>query len=88
MMARVIKRGFLQKGQFDFISWADGADSFEQQYVDYITHIKSGKALFMKWNKDLQQNFFGRHSNPNSPQPPAYTTNNTGTFYFDFKGFS
>jgi len=88
MMGRVIKRGFGQKGQFDFINWSEGDNSFELQYVDYMNHVKSGKAVFMKWNKRLQQNFFGRAANPNSLQPPTYSSNTTGTFYFDFKGFA
>jgi len=50
-------------------------------------HVKAGKAVFMKWNKDLNQNFFGRASNPNSLQAPAYDGNNHGTFYFDYRGF-
>lgn len=87
IMGRRIKRGYEQKGKFDFIKWADDEDSFNRQYVDYMEHVKSGKALFMKWNKNLQQNFFGRASNPNSLQPPTYATNTTGTFTFDFKGF-
>ena len=41
----------------------------------------------MKWNKNLQQNFVGAHSNPNSLQAPTYSNNTTGTFYFDYKGF-
>lgn len=87
IMGRVIKYGYNQKGQFDFISWADDDNGFESQYVDYMNHVKQGKALFMKWNKNLQQNFFGRHSNPNSLQAPTYSSNTTGTFYFDYKGF-
>ncbi|MBL4795845.1 MAG: hypothetical protein JKY50_00370 [Oleispira sp.] len=88
MMARIIDRGFGQKGQFDFISWSEGDNSFELEYVDYMNHVKSGKAIFMKWNKGLQQNFFGRAANPNSLQPPTYSTNTTGTFFFDYKGFA
>lgn len=88
IMGRVIERGFGQKGQFDFIRWSGTTDSFELQYVDYMNHLKSGKAVFMKWNADLQQNFFGRASNPSSLQPPSYNTNTTGTFYFDYKGFA
>ncbi|MDB4352480.1 hypothetical protein OAA60_03505 [Porticoccaceae bacterium] len=87
MMGRVIDRGFGQRGQFDFISWADGDGSFNLQYVDYMNHVKSGKPVFMKWNKNLQQNFFGRAANPNSLQAPTYSTNTAGTFYFDYKGF-
>lgn len=87
MMARVIKRGYGQKGQFNFIPWADERDSFESQYIEYMEHVKSGKAVFMKWNKDLQQNFFGRAANPNSLQAPTYANNTSGTFYFDYKGF-
>lgn len=87
MMARVIDRGFGQKGQFDFINWSEGDNSFELEYVDYMNHVKSGKALFMKWNKKLQQNFFGRAANPNSLQAPTYSSNTTGTFHFDYKGF-
>lgn len=85
MMGRRVERGFGQVGQFDFINWS-GDNSFSNLYVEYMNHCKSGKPLFMKWNKDLQQNFFGRHNNPNNMQPPAYTTNTQGTFFFDFKG--
>ena len=88
MMGRVVKRGFGQKGQFDFIKWAGDTNGFELQYVDYMNHVKSGKAVFMKWNKELQQNFFGRAANPNSLQAPAYINNTTGTFYFDYRGFA
>lgn len=87
IMGRTVKGGYGQKGQFNFIKWTGDADSFEQQYIDYMAHVKSGKAVFMKWNKDLQQNFFGRAANPNSLQPPTYSNSTTGTFNFDYKGF-
>ena len=88
IIGRVIKKGFGQKGQFNFIPWSDGSESIQQKYVDYMNHVKQGKPVFMKWNKSLQQNFFGRAANPNSLQAPTYETNTTATFYFDYKGFA
>ena len=88
MMGRVVERGFGQKGTFNFINWRDDVNGFELQYIDYMNHVKSGKPVFMKWNKDLNQNFFGRSANPNSLQAPTYSTNTTGTFYFDYRGFA
>ena len=87
IMGRVVKRGFGQKGQFNFMTWQGDENSLNSQYREYMFHAKSGKPVFMKWNKSLNQNFFGRVSNPNSMQAPSYDGNTHGTFYFDYKGF-
>lgn len=87
VMGRVVERGFGQKGQFNFMAWQGDQYSLDSLYREYMFHVKSGKAVFMKWNKGLNQNFFGRAANPNSLQAPAYDGNNHGTFYFDYRGF-
>lgn len=87
VMGRTVERGFGQKGQFNFMAWQGDQYSLNSIYREYMFHVKAGKAVFMKWNKDLNQNFFGRASNPNSLQAPAYDGNNHGTFYFDYRGF-
>lgn len=87
VMGRIVERGFGQKGQFNFMAWQGDLNSLNSIYRDYMFHVKSGKAVFMKWNKQINQNFFGRAANPNSLQAPSYDTNNTGTFYFDYRGF-
>lgn len=86
IIGRRVAKGYGQKGSFDYIKWSGDNDSFEAQYIDYMNHVKDNKPLFMKWNKNLQQNFFGRHSNPNNLSAPTYSTHNTGTFTFDYKG--
>lgn len=86
MMGRRVSRGYGQKGQFDFIPW-QGESSLNQEYVEYMNHVKDNKPLFMLWNRSIKQSFFGRHANPNNLQPPSYSTSNHGTFFFDFVGF-
>jgi len=86
IIGRRVKKGFGQSGQFDFINF-NGKNSFNSEYIEYMNHVKDGKPIFMLWSKNIKQAFFGRPTNINNLQPPSYNTNNTGTFFFDYKGF-
>lgn len=76
--------GYAQSGEFDFISF----DEINEEYIDYMEHVKDGKPFFMKWDVGIDQNIFGQHASPNSMRAPSYTAANTATFSFDMVGYN
>jgi hypothetical protein len=84
IISRLIERGNATTGSFSFLHW-EGNNRFDQEYVEYMHHVKDSKPFFFKWNVNNSQAFYGQQ-NPNTLRAPRYDTATTGTFSFDLTG--
>lgn len=87
IIGRRESRGHEQEFSFDFIAF-EGANSFNQEYVNFMEHVKAGnKPFFMKWDVTRDENMFGQHTSPNNMQAPRYDNNTSGTFSGSMRGY-
>lgn len=87
IIGRRESRGHEQEFSFDFIAF-EGANSFNQEYVHFMEHVKAGnKPFFMKWDVSRDENMFGQHTSPNNMQAPRYDNNTSGTFSGAMRGY-
>lgn len=77
--------GFEQNASYDFIAF-DSAGGINQEYIEFMEHVKDSKPFFMKWAVKRADSMFGRQKNPNSLRPPSYESSQYGSVTIDMVG--